>query len=346
MIDNVAIAELLMREADNATGHRQMAFQRASHQALLWPEEASTLAKDGRPLTDLTGIGPSLSRKLHRWLQDRPQIGLPPLNRREFLSLTKARKILSKHPTWVNEVRGDLQMHTVWSDGSGTVSQMAEAAKERGYEYIAITDHTQGLKIARGLDESRLSKQAKEIDVLNREFTNAKVRFTVLRSAEMNLSPSGEGDMPARALRKLDLVLGCFHSSLRSADDQTSRYVAALRNPHVDILGHPQTRVYNRRQGLKADWARVFAEAAKLHKAVEIDGYADRQDLRPSLLRIAKSEGTTISLGTDSHEPEQLRFMDFCLANAALAGIETKNVLNFRSLPLLRTWVAKSRSKR
>ena len=115
----------------------------------------------------------------------------------------------------------------------------------------------------------------------------------------MNLSPTGEGDIAPSALRKLDIVLGCFHSALRRSDDQTSRYIAALQNPDIQVLGHPQTRIYNHREGLRADWRKVFAEAARLDKTVEIDGYSDRQDLRLSLLKIAKEEGARISLGTD-----------------------------------------------
>src|SRR5690348_2908230 len=122
--------------------------------------------------------------------------------------------------------------------------------------------------------------------------------------------------MDRRSLQPLDLVLGCFHSALRKKEDQTERYAAALRNPDVQILGHPRGRIYNFRLGLNADWERVFGTAAELNKAVEIDGYPDRQDLSMGLLRIAKKAGCRISLGTDSHDPMQLRFMDYSLASA------------------------------
>ena len=155
----------------------------------------------------------------------------------------------------------------------------------------------------------------------------------------MNLSPIGEGDIAPAALRKLDLVLGCFHSALRRSDDQTSRYIAALENPDIQVLGHPQTRIYNHREGLRADWRKVFAEAARLDKTVEIDGYSDRQDLRLSLLKIAKEEGARISLGTDAHHPEQLAYMELSLAAAALAKIQPDRIVNFMNLILLRNWV-------
>jgi histidinol phosphatase-like PHP family hydrolase len=339
VLDNAAIAELFMREAELAEGHRKLAFRRAANEAFMWPQEAVEIAAAGRSLTDLPGIGPSLGRRIHQWIESSPKVR-PPRIRQEFLTLARARSILGKKPKWREGLRGDLQMHTQWSDGSGTIAQMAEAAIERGYQYIGITDHTKGLKIAGGIDEARLRKQGLEINSLNRDFQRRRINFTVLRSAEMNLSPVGEGDMSADALEELDLVLGCFHSALRRSEDQTSRYIAGLRNPHIQILGHPQTRIYNYREGLTADWSHVFAEAASLDKAVEIDGYADRQDLRVSLLKLAREEGVRISLGTDAHHPEQLAYMELGLAAAALAKIEPERIVNFMPVDELRAWVA------
>src|SRR5205085_5583825 len=141
-----------------------------------------------------------------------------------------------------------------------------------------------------------------------------RAKTKVLSSIEMNLNPRGEGDMDPPALAALDIVLGSFHSALRTKEDQSPRYLAALRNGDVQILGHPRGRIYNYRLGLKADWSRVFAGAAKLGKAVEIDCYPDRQDLNLRLLKIARDEGTRVSLGTDSHHPWQLEFIELGLA--------------------------------
>jgi histidinol phosphatase-like PHP family hydrolase len=348
VLDNAAIAELLIREAETAEGYRERAFRRAAHEAFMWPEEAVDIAKAGRSLTELAGIGPSLAKRLHTWITSGPAVEIPDV-RREFLTLAQARRILKKYPGWGRQLKGDLQMHTTWSDGGGTIADMAGAAIERGYQFIGITDHTQGLKIAGGLDETRLAKQGHEIDALNKQLRQQGIDFTVLRSAEMNLSPEGAGDMQPAALRKLDLVLGCFHSQLGRKEDQTSRYIAGLRNPDIQILGHPQTRVWNRREGLNADWSAVFAEAARLDKAVEIDGYADRQDLRISLLKIARKEGVRISLGTDAHHPDQLGFMELSLAAAAVAKIPAERIINFLTVNQLKTWArsvrASSRSK-
>ena len=244
----------------------------------------------------------------------------------------------SKYPEPSSEIRGDLQMHTLWSDGSRSVQDMAEAARSRGYSYIAITDHSKGLKIAGGMDEDQLAKQGEEIAVVNESMRGNAGGFRVLRSVELNLSPIGAGDMDQAALDRLDLVLGCFHSALRRKEDQTERYLAALRNPSIHILGHPRGRIYNFRLGLSADWSRVFALAAELDKAVEIDCYPDRQDLSIDLLAIARKEGCRISIGTDSHGPSQLEFMELGVAAAIRAKLDPKRILNYMSTDQLLEW--------
>lgn len=340
-LDNGAIAELLGREAEEASGHTQQALKKASRRAFTWPEEAADLLAAHRSLTELAGVGPFIARLIQQWIESPPDDAESPEIRREFLTMAQARRVLVEKPRWRTLLKGDLQMHTHWSDGSGTIAEMAEAAIERGYQFISITDHTKGLSIANGLDERRLDQQAKEIEKLNR--TLQERDFTVLKSAEVNLSPLGEADMDARTLKKLDVVLGSFHSALRRIEDQTERYLAAVRNPNIQILGHPQTRIYNHRLGLGADWHRVFAEAARLDKAVEIDGYADRQDLKLSLVKIAKREGCRISLGTDAHHPWQLAYMHLSLASACMAKIPAHRVLNFMSADEVKQWASNLR---
>ena len=342
---NSELAELLARAAEKAKMPLQKALRRASRKALMWPEEASSLLSGDRDLTELPGVGPHLERLISGWMQEPPDV--PPFAeiRRGFLTLPEARRQLAKNPKFASAVKGDLQMHTQWSDGSGTVEDMARAAAERGYEYIAITDHSKGLKIAGGIDEEQLRQQAEQIDAVNASMRAEGLRVDVLRSIELNLNPAGGGDMDPRSLRNLDVVLGCFHSALRKKEDQTDRYLSALRNPDIQILGHPRGRIYNFRLGLTADWERVFGLAAELDKAVEIDGYPDRQDLNVELLKLAKKAGCRISLGTDSHDPLQLRFMEYSLAAASLAGIPGDRILNFMTAQELRHWVAALREQ-
>ena len=338
-LDNADIAELLADASTSAKYPLQKALRRASRRALMWPEEAAAIHAAGRSLTELAGVGPHLERIIRGWLNEPPPVPESPPIRAGFLTLPAARAILSREPAWASRLRGDLQTHSVWSDGSGTIAEMADAAAERGYEYIAITDHAQSLKIAGGIDARQLRRQAKEIDSVNGALVTAGRRTRVLRSIELNLNPQGEGDMPAAALAALDVVLGCFHSALRKSEDQTERYLRALRNPEIQILGHPRGRIYNFRLGLTADWMRVFEVAAELDKAVEIDAYPDRQDLNVELLRLAKRAGCRISLGTDAHGPTQLPFIELGLAAALTAGIAADRILNFMNRSELCGWV-------
>jgi DNA polymerase (family 10) len=139
-------------------------------------------------------------------------------------------------------------------------------------------------------------------------------------------------------------VLGAFHSKLRALDDQTERYLAALRNPAVHVLAHPRGRRFNVRLGLHADWPRVFEEAAGLHKALEIDAYPDRQDLDVELLSLARESGVWISIGTDAHSTAELMFMEFGLAAAIRAGIPQERILNFMSREDLLEWASRVRA--
>jgi histidinol phosphatase-like PHP family hydrolase len=343
-LSNADLAELLSRKAETSSGILVRAFRRAARSAFRWPELASDLAAAARPLTELHGVGPFIARQLQAWIDKPPREEMrPPAIRRDFLTRADALVLLASKPEWAQRLRGDLQMHTGWSDGSATVLEMAEAARQRGYAYIAITDHSKGLKIAGGIDEKDLARQGREIADVNRAIRGGGL--TVLRSIEMNLNPRGEGDMDPKSLAGLDLVLGAFHSSLRTKEDQTARYLAALRNPDIQILGHPRGRIYNFRLGLKADWPRVFAEAARLDKAVEIDSYPDRQDLNVALLKVAQKAGVRISLGTDSHHADQLEFIELGLAAALKAKIQPERILNFMDLASLRAWVLKLRER-
>jgi len=337
-LDNGSIAELLAREAEKATDTLKRAFKRAARAAFLWPLEASEMLERGQSLTELAGIGPYMERVLRGWIEQPPGSIEPPPIRRNFLTLAKARKILAKHPKWLEKYRGDLQMHSRWSDGAAEISDMAEAAHERGYSYIAITDHSKGLKIAGGISEVELQEQSDEVEALNARYKTERSGFRVLRSIEMNLNPKGEGDMEPDCLAQLDIVVGSFHSKLREKEDQTPRYLAALRNSHVDILGHPVGRIYNHRVGLEADWKRVCACAAKLDKALEVDAYPDRQDLNIELLRVAASEGARIAIDTDAHSPEQLAFVELGVAAVLIAGIPEERIVNFLPQEKLLAW--------
>ncbi|MBV9617791.1 MAG: PHP domain-containing protein, partial [Verrucomicrobia bacterium] len=225
-VSNADLAELLAAEAKKEGGIRQKALKRAARSAFLWPEEARELASSGRSLTELHGVGAFIEKLLLKFIEtpSSRRRASDPL-RRDFLTLAEARGILARNPAWPKKVRGDLHMHSNWSDGSGSIAEMAEAGKELGHEYIAISDHSQGLKIAGGIDDAQVAKQAREIAELNQG--RAEKMPTVLHSIELNVNPAGKGDMRASCLTSLDFVIGSFHSALRVKEDQTERYLGA-----------------------------------------------------------------------------------------------------------------------
>ena len=340
-VSNAEIARLLSDLARAERDHRRRALERASRAAMFWPEEAWALAQAGRPLTELPSVGPWVAERISVVFEDPPADDDPGELRRGFLTIAEARRILAEHPGWTDALRGDLQMHTTHSDGALPVDGMVEAAEAYGYGYVAITDHSKSLSVAKGMDEVELAEEAEEIDALNA--SGAPVRL--LKGIEMDVFEDGSGDTDPSALRRLDVVLGAFHTKLRAREDRTDRYLAALRNPGVHILAHPTTRKYARRPPLVADWPRVFAEAERLDKALEIDASPDRQDLGVELLRVARDFDVRLSIGTDAHHPVELGFVDVGLAAAADAGIARERIVNFRTADELLAWTASLRER-
>jgi histidinol phosphatase-like PHP family hydrolase len=341
MIRNDELSALLRQQAAAERDHRRRALERASRAALFWPEEASALAEAGRSLTELPAVGPWVAERITALLEEPPSASEPDELRRDFLTIARAREVLAAHPGWTDGIRADLQMHTTHSDGTLPVAEMLDAASAYGYEYVAITDHSKSLTVAGGMDEEELAAEGEEIDAINAEGGRPRA----LKSIEMDVFEDGSADMDPVAIRRLDLVLGAFHTKLRERADRTERYLAALRNPDVHVLAHPRTRKYGRRPGLVADWPAVFAEAKRLGKAVEIDASPDRQDLNVELLRLAAEAGVRISIGTDAHHPVELGFVELGLAAAALAGISRDCVLNFAPVEDVLAWTESLRER-
>lgn len=338
MNDNATLAELLARAADREQDRKGKALRRAARRALMWPEEARDLLEQGRSLTELRAVGPYVARVIEDLL-DRPIEDPVPPTRQGFITRAHAARVIAERGSL--PVRGDLQMHTLYSDGSTRIEEMAERCIELGHTMMSITDHSKGLAIANGMHEDRLREQGREIASLRDRYAG---RIDILRSIEMNISPDGSGDMDPAALAELDIVLGAFHSKLRLKEDQTERYLAALANPTINVLAHPRGRIWNFRLGLSADWARVCAEAARVGKALEIDCYPDRQDLNVDLLRIARDAGCSISIGTDAHHPDELAFIDLGIAAAREADTPADRILNCMPPEELRAWARQMRT--
>lgn len=231
----------------------------------------------------------------------------------------------------LGDLRGDLHAHSTWSDGAATIREMALTARDRGYEYLCITDHSQGLRIANGLSPARLVEQRREIDQINAELAP----FRLLQGLEVEVKADGSLDLPDEVLSGLDLLIASVHSGLRQDRDRlTSRAVAALRHPLVDILAHPTGRVLGGRSGGDYDLDLLFAEAARTGTALEING--PNLDLRDTHARAAIAAGCTLSLHSDAHSAEGLSDVRFAVGTAQRAWVSADRVLNALPLETLR----------
>lgn len=244
-------------------------------------------------------------------------------------------------------VRGDLQTQTSWTDGEASIHDMAEAARALGREYIAVTDHTKSLAMTGGLDAKGLARQAKEIDGLNQAYAKKHIAFRILKGAEVNIMKDGLLDIPDEALAKLDVVGASIHSHFRlSREEQTARMIAAMQNPHVDIIFHPTGRVINERAPYEIDIAAVIAAAKKTRTVLEIDAYPDRSDLKDAHVRMAVEAGVKMAIDTDAHHPSHLAYLDLGVAIARRGWAEAKDVINTKTLEELLRWLGKEKTKR
>lgn len=234
------------------------------------------------------------------------------------------------------DLKGDLQMHTTWSDGATDVMGMARAALSRGYAYILITDHTQSLAVANGLTAERVAQQRREIDRVNAEL---KGKFRVLHGVEVEVKSDGALDLPNDVLAQLDIVQASVHTSLSQAREKlTARAISAIRNPHVDILGHPSGRLINEREGGDFDWEALFRAAAQHRVALEINCDPARLDLNETHARRAIELGCLLSISTDAHAPEQFGNIVYGLGIARRAWVEPAVVINTWPLSKLLEW--------
>jgi histidinol phosphatase-like PHP family hydrolase len=205
---------------------------------------------------------------------------------------------------------------------------------------MGVTDHSYGLPIARGMSMADVARQHREIDRVNGRLAG---EFRIFKGIEANILADGELDLQPEERGVFEFVVASPHSMLRRDHDQTSRMLRAVKQPGVAILGHPQGRVYNSRSGVAADWSRVFAEAARRRVAVEIDGNWHRQDLHHELARQALDAGCLFALDSDAHSVGELRFTDYSIAHARIAGIPADRVINCWSDEQLAEWMAERR---
>lgn len=227
------------------------------------------------------------------------------------------------------DMKGDLQMHTDWSDGANTIEECASAAMALGLEYIAITDHTKRLTVANGLDEARLLKHMKAIDAVNMKLKKEGKKFTVLKGSEVDILKDGTLDLSDDVLAKLDVVGASVHSYFNLPREvQTKRIIAAMENPHVDIIFHPTGRVINRRPAYDVDMDAIIEAAKRTKTVLEIDAFPDRLDLKEEYVRKCVQRGVKLSIDTDAHAVAHLPFLAWGVGQARRGWAEAGDIVN------------------
>ncbi len=230
----------------------------------------------------------------------------------------------------MKDIRGDLHSHTDQSDGKNTIEEMLDAAQKKGYEYYCVSDHTQSLTIANGMDEARLLKRIDEIDDLN---SSGRWKMKILKGAEVDILKNGELDIKDEVLAQLDIVTVSIHSRMKDSKEMmTERVCEALRNRYAHILGHPTGRLLLKRPEFEIDLQQVFEMAVENNVIMELNAHPQRLDLNPGNLRIAKRLGLKVAINTDAHWTDELDHMRFGVYQARRGWIERDDVINTMSL--------------
>lgn len=236
------------------------------------------------------------------------------------------------------DIKGDLHVHTSWSDGFNTIEEMAAAAKERGYSYLAITDHTRSLSVANGLDEERLRRQLEEIDRLNKELDGLQL----LAGMELEILPKKSLDFDDRILSEMDVVIASVHSGFKQdRETLTERIIEAMKNEHVDIIGHPTGRLIGKRDPYDLDVGRVLEAAVGTGTVLEINASPDRLDLKDEYIRSGKEMGVKFAINTDAHDLSSLGDIEYGLLTARRGWVEADDVINTWPLPKLKKWLSR-----
>ncbi len=225
----------------------------------------------------------------------------------------------------LKDIKGDLHVHSKWSDGSHDFDELINEAKKRGYEYIAITDHSKGLSIARGLSAERLMEEKKEIDAVNKRLRG----FRLIAGIEVDIRSDGNMDLPDDVLKEMEIVVASIHSGFRQSKEQiTKRLESAMRNPYVSIIAHPTGRLIGERDPYDVDLNKILKVAKETGTAVEINAYPLRLDLNDVYVKMAKEVGVLIVISTDTHIVNQFDYMAYGISIARRGWLEKKDVLN------------------
>lgn len=239
-----------------------------------------------------------------------------------------------------SDIRGDLHMHTTWSDGAQSIEEMVSYAREIGYEYIAITDHSKFLQVANGLNETKLRRQKEEIERINEKYTD----IHVFAGVEMDILPDGTLDFSNEFLKEMDFVIGAIHSGFsQSQDEIMNRMYQALDNPYVNLIAHPTGRLIGRRDGYAIDLDKVIERAKETNTALEINSNPNRFDLSAYWAEKAQEIGATLAINTDAHNYDMLNHMKYGISVGKKGWIQQGTVMNTWSLDKVKQFINKSK---
>ncbi|MDH5427948.1 MAG: PHP domain-containing protein, partial [Nitrospirota bacterium] len=239
----------------------------------------------------------------------------------------------------IHNIRGDLHVHSKASDGHFSIKDMALAAQAKGYDYLAICDHSQRVTIAHGLDATRLAAQIEEIDRLNQQFKN----FTILKGAEVDILEDGSLDLPNDMLTQLDLTVCAIHYQFNlTRAKQTARIIRAMDNPYFSILAHPTGRMINEREPYEVDMEQIMAAALERGCFLEVNAQPVRLDLTDLHCKMAKEMGVKVAISTDAHRTTDLEFMRFGVGQARRGWLEPEDILNTFFLTALKKKLIRS----
>src|SRR5690625_3519026 len=236
-----------------------------------------------------------------------------------------------------DDICGDHHMHTTWSDGAQSIEEMVLKARTIGYTYIAITDHSKFLRVANGLNETRLRKQREEIQRLNEKYSD----IHIFSGVEMDILPNGKLDFSNDFLKEMDIVIAAIHSSFSQTEDEImKRLYYALENPFVDIIAHPTGRIIGRRNGYRVQMEKLIEKAKETNTALELNANPHRFDLAPKWLKMAEENGVTIAINTDAHQTKTFNHMEYGVKIARKAWLKKQTVLNTWDLEQLKEFLA------
>jgi len=240
----------------------------------------------------------------------------------------------------LEDIKGDLHVHSKWSDGTASIEEIAIRAKEMGLKYILIADHTKGLGVAGGLDEEEISEQIKEIDSLNKKLKGVRI----LKGIEANIQNDGSLDVSDEVLKSLDMVIASIHHGFKNPPDVlTKRMVKAIENPCVEVIAHPTGRILGERDAYEIDIDEVMSACKKNGVALEINAYPLRLDLNDILSRRAMEKGIMLSIGTDAHQIDQMSYLTYGVYVARRAWLKKENLINCMELDELMRYLKKKR---